>query len=139
MFSILSFLFFRFQKEIKSLWSFYFKLLCFLKSIYTALVFLGMFFFLGYDFIQLFFSFVNIFWGTVAVLWSWPFSKNVNLYLYMAVSLDIGHKLNISQTYVRSIHVLFPGEWERALHSHCNNMINVNEKRIGSISIVFLK
>ena len=57
----------------------------------------------------------------------------------MAVSLDIGYKLNISQTYVRSIHVLFPGEWERALHSHCNNMINVNEKRIGSISIVFLK
>ena len=53
----------------------------------------------------------------------------------MAVSLDIGHKL----TYVRSIDVLFPGEWERALHSHCNNMINVNEKRIGSISIVFLK
>ena len=57
----------------------------------------------------------------------------------MAVSLDIGYKLNISQTYVRSIHVLFPGEWERALHGHCNNMINVNKKRIGSISIVFLK
>lgn len=138
MFSILSFLSFRFQKEIKSLWSFYFKLLCFLKSIHSALVFVGMFF-LGIDFIQLFFSLLNIFRGTVAVLWSWPFSKNVNLYLYMAVSLDIGYKLNISQTYVRSIHVLFPGEWERALHGHCNNMINVSKKRIGSISIVFLK
>ena len=48
----------------------------------------------------------------------------------MAVSPDIGHKLNISQTYVRSIQVLFPGEWERALHGHYNNMINVNIKPI---------
>ena len=138
MFNILSFLFFRFQKEIKSLWSLYFKLLCFLKSIYSALVFMGMFFF-GNDFIQLFFRSLNIFWGTVVVLWPWPFSKNVNVYLYMAVSPDIGHKLNISQTYVRSIQVLFPGEWERALHGHYNNMINVNKKQIGSISIVFLE
>ena len=61
------------------------------------------------------------------------FPKDVIFYFYTAIPLDIELKMNVYNTYVCSIYVLFPGECQEA--SLCywvnllnNNLLKVNKK-----------
>ena len=66
------------------------------------------------DFLQLTYNLSTAFflWYRCVIVITFP--KNLFFYFHIEISLDIGHKMNVHKTYVRSIYVLFPGRYMEA-------------------------